>query len=359
MDFIKFLIVLLLFNLSSNTASAQDISSSNQKAQLTSVKIKKKDSSYKVKYFDRIIIKTNFSSETPNFIFTENQTGSEIEIKPVAEYKQGLSFIYRWFTLALSFTPKYLINDKDIEALKNSETFGLDINVILSERWRQELGYTYYEGFFNSGNSLIEEGEFANTTLEMFQGSTVFTINRNFSYRAHLDQTERQLKSAGSLIPRLSYDFSKSSLNFSDFNLDNNVDKINSINVYAQIGYLYTFVHNEKWFATIGGHPGLGYNYSRAEYITGTAGRETSRKENFHNLSLALEAETSLGYNSDRWFFGTAFNWRNYQYSNNQNDVLISNDNYFNIYLGYRLNGNAPMRKFFGWFEEKLGLDVD
>ncbi len=59
MDFIKFLIVLLLFNLSSNTASAQEISASNQKVQLTSVKIKKKDSTYKINYYDRIILKTN------------------------------------------------------------------------------------------------------------------------------------------------------------------------------------------------------------------------------------------------------------------------------------------------------------
>ena len=359
MDFIKFLIVLLLFNLSVNKLFAQEISASNRKEDLTSEKIKKRDSSYIVKYYDRIILKTNFSSETPNFIFVDNQTGSEIEIKPVTEYKQGFSFIYRWFTLALSFTPKYLINDKEIEELKNSKTFGLDLNVILSERWRQELGYTYYKGFFNSGNSFIEEGAFANTTLDMFQGSTVFTVNRNFSYRAHLDQTQRQLKSAGSLIPRLSYDYSKSLLNFIDFNLDNNVDKIKSVNVYAQIGYLYTFVHNKKWFATIGGHPGVGYNYSKSEYITEIAGSETSRTENSHNVSIALEAETSIGYNSYRWFFGTAFNWRNYQYTNNQNDVLISNDNYFNVYLGYRLNGNKPMRKFFGWFEEKLGFEVD
>jgi len=358
-DFIKLSIILLLFNLSVNTAIAQEISPSNQIEELTSVKIKKNDTSYKVRYYDRIILKTTFSSETPSFIFVDNQTGSEIEVNPVTEYKQGLTFIYRWLTLALSFTPKYLINDKGIEALKNSKTFGLEFNIILSERWRQELGYKYYEGFFNSGNPLIEEGAFANTTFEIFQGSTVFTVNRNFSFRAHYDQTERQLKSAGSLIPRLTYDFSNSSLNFIDSNLDNNVDQIKSINVYAQVGYLYTFVHNQKWFATIGAHPGIGYNYSRDKYFTGATNSETSSTENYHNISLALEAETSLGYNSDRWFFGTSFNWRNYNYTNKRDDVFVSNDNYFNVHLGYRLNGNTPMRKFFGWFEKKLGYDIE
>jgi hypothetical protein len=272
--------------------------------------------------------------------------------------KQGFSFIYRWFTLALSFTPRYLINADEIEDLNNSKTFGIDLNVVLSDRWRQELGYKYFEGFFNNG-PLIEEGGFANTTLNIFEGSTVFTVNRNFSCRAHLDQTQRQLKSTGSLIPRLTYDYSKSSFNFDDAYQDSNIDKITGINVYGQVGYLYTFVLNKKWFATFGAHPGIGYNYSRSEGITLINGSETSSKENYHNVSFALEAETSLGYNSDRWFFGTAFNWRTYEYTNKEDDLFISNDNYFNVYLGYRLNGNPPMRKFFGWFEEKLGFEVD
>ena len=357
-DFIRFLLVLLLFNLSINNSIAQEINSTNQEEVLTSGKIKKTDTSYVIKYYDRIILKTNLSSETPSFIFSDNETGSELEIKPVAEYKQGFSFIYRWFTLALSFTPRYLINTDEIEELNNSKTFGLDLNVVLSDRWRQELGYKYYEGFFNNG-PLIDEGEFANTTLHMFQGSTVFTVNRNFSYRAHLDQTQRQLKSAGSLIPRLNYDYSKSSLNFIDVNEESNIDKISSINIYGQVGYLYTFVLNRKWFATFGAHPGIGYNYSSSEYANFINGSETSTKENFHNVSLALEAETSLGYNSDRWFFGTSYNWRNYEYTNEENGVFTSNDNYFNVYLGYRLNGNPPMRKFFGWFEKKLGFEVD
>ncbi len=55
-DFIRFLIVLLLFNLSINMSIAQEINSSNQKEELTSGKIKKKDSSYKINYYDRIII---------------------------------------------------------------------------------------------------------------------------------------------------------------------------------------------------------------------------------------------------------------------------------------------------------------
>ncbi len=351
-DFIKFLIILLLFNLSNNTAIAQEIRPYNQKAQLTFAKIKKYDSSYRVNYFEDIILKMSLSSNTPNFVFIDNQTGLELEIRPVAEYKLGFSFDYKWFALGFSFTPTFLMDDKGIEELNNSQYFGININFFYSDRWRQELGYNYYEGFFTVENSIIEDIDLLNTTLHLIQGSTFFIANRNFSFRAHYAQTERQLKSAGSLIPKLVYNFSQTTPNFINSNLPSkNIEQINSLNVYAQMGYLYTFVHNQKWFATVGVHPGLGYNYSNFKYNDDTQTIESS-----NDLALALAAETSLGYNSYRWFFGTSFNWRNYNYTYNQNNVFISNNMYFNMYLGYRFNDNIPMRKFFGWFEDTFGF---
>jgi len=73
-DFIRFSLVLLLFNLSINNSIAQETNSSNQEEVLTSGKIKRTDTSYVIKYYDRIILKTNLSSETPNFILSDNET---------------------------------------------------------------------------------------------------------------------------------------------------------------------------------------------------------------------------------------------------------------------------------------------
>jgi hypothetical protein len=78
--FIRFLLVIFLFNLGINDSISQDLGTSNQNKELTSGKIKKHDSSYIIKYYDKIILKTNLSSETPNFIFNDKETGIFIYI---------------------------------------------------------------------------------------------------------------------------------------------------------------------------------------------------------------------------------------------------------------------------------------
>ena len=41
---------------------------------------------------------------------------------------------------------------------------------------------------------------------------------------------------------------------------------------------------------------------------------------------------------------------------NNENNQISRDSEYFQVHLGYRLNDNKPMRKFFGWFEDHLGF---
>ena len=49
------------------------------------------------------------------------------------------------------------------------------------------------------------------------------------------------------------------------------------------------------------------------------------------------------------------YDTENYTYINNVEKTADVRA-YFNIHLGYRLNDNKPMRKFFGWFEDHLGF---
>ena len=69
-----------------------------------------------------------------------------------------------------------------------------------------------------------------------------------------------------------------------------------------------------------------------------------------------FELAVAIGYNDYRWFFGTSLNYRNNNYTNNQEDEFNNLSDYFKLYLGYRFNDNKPMRKFFGWFEDQFGF---
>ncbi len=96
-------------------------------------------------------------------------------------------------------------------------------------------------------------------------------------------------------------------------------------------------------------HPGIGYN--NAYY-----NKKDATNERFKSVVFAFDSELSLGYNSYRWFYGISGNWRNYNNINNENGQISRDSNYFMVHLGFRLNDNKPMRKFFGWFEDHLGF---
>lgn len=274
-------------------------------------------------------------------------TNQTFDIRPASEYQLAFSVDYKWFAIGFGFTPTFLLTSKDKTELTNSKSYTLSLNFFYSDRWRQELKLSYFKGFFT--DDLY--ADFSNTELKAIDGSTYFIVNPNFSFRAHYAQTERQLKSSGSIIPRLNYIYSIMHPNVINNISTEPINKITSVDIITQIGYMHTFVIQNKWFATIGIHPGLGYNYSEYIFVD-----TNSNNKIFNAFTFTLNGEFSMGYNSYRWFFGTTVDFKNYNYSNSQNDEFNRNTSYFSLYLGYRFNDNKPMRKFFGWFEDTFGF---
>ena len=344
------LLVLLLIG-AFNTMLSQPIRDYDVEMQAKHAELKGYDPSYRVNYFENIILRSFFKSNASNFQFRTLDGEQLIDLVPAGEFLIGISFDYKWIALEASFTPKFLINN-EVEN-PDATAYNFNLNFFYSDRWRQEFSFTYNEGFINrrpsfGATTFDEPVFFNNTTLLTIQGSTFFIANKNYSYRAHYAQTERQLKSAGSLIPRLRYTFSEVDPNLQDESEFQTI-KFQSFDIMAQLGYLYTLVVKKKWYATLGLHIGGGYNSVVYDV-------ENSRDEVFNSFIFAVEPEISLGYNNYRWFFGLNANWKNYNNTNNEAGQFSRDQAYFNIHLGYRLNDNKPMRKFFGWFEDNLGF---
>lgn len=335
------------------SVQAQNIKGYDLEMQAEHAKIKGYDSTYRVNYFENIILRSSLTSDVANLRFKSGRTGEEITLKPVAEYLISLSFDYKWIALGISFAPKFLL-DSDNHDLNESNSFGMTLNFFYSDRWRQELSYQGYKGFISTNTiALIDNNEnlLENTTLETFGGSTYFIANRNYSFRAHYAQTERQLKSAGSLIPKLNYIYGITKPNLESALINDGIERINNLDIRAFLGYLYTFVYNKKWFATAGIHPGIGNNNTQYKYT-----ENNSNNEAFNTTYFALNGELGIGYNNYRWFFGANYNYKNYNYTNTNHNKFTRESGYFYIYFGYRFNDNMPMRKFFGWFEDTFGF---
>lgn len=351
----KTLLYIIFILLSVHTSIAQKIRPYDIEMQKKHAELKGYDTLYRINYFQNIIIKTKFSSDIREIEYKNGTTGNRLTLIPLSEYQLGASINYKWVALGVRFTPKFLMNPDFNNDFQESSSLGLSLNFFYSDRWRQELNYNSFTGFYTeielTDKNINKTIILSDTKYESFVGSTYFIVNKNFSFRAHYAQTERQLKSAGSFIPRLKYGFSNTDIAFNDDEFINEINKLNNLFIIGQIGYLHTFVFNKKWFATAGLHPGFGYSHTELKYY-----KKKGPIELFNSATFTLDGELAIGYNDYRWFFGASLNFRNNNYSNNQLDEFNNLSGYFNIYSGYRFNDNKPMRKFFGWFEDKLGF---
>jgi hypothetical protein len=347
-----FLLVFFLGLSSANNAYSQDIRPYDLEMQAKHAEEKGYDPSYRVNYFENIILRSTFSSNIYNLQFVNGATGNAIDLRPANENLIGFSVDYKWIALGVSFAPGFISSVSDQELKDLSETIQLNLNFFYSDQWRQELSYTYNKGFFVDTNfelQLEEIERFRNTELFALQGATYYIANKNFSFRAHYAQTERQLRSAGSLIPRLNYVYSIIRPSLDNITIDVTTAQLDSFDLIGSLGYLYTFVYNRKWLATVGVHPGIGYNHSHYTF-------NNNSQAFFNSASFTFKSEITLGYNSYRWFFGINGFWQNFNNSNIQDNEINSDRAFILLYLGYRFNDNKPMRKFFGWFEEKFGF---
>lgn len=331
--------------------SSQEIRPYDLEKQAEHARLKDYDSTYRVNYFENIIIKVFSKTNTNRFQAQSLDGENQFELEPLGEYLLGVSFDYKWVALELSWTPNFLFTSVEKELAKSSTNISTSLNFFYSDQWRQELKYTYIKGFRNNRvTESTSDFDFSNTVFNLIQGSTFFIANPNFSFRSYYAQTERQLKSAGSFIPRMIYSFAFTQPNLVfDNPVENNLDKIRSFDIVTQIGYIHTFVINKKWYATVGFHSGVGYNFSK--YIF-----DNKTEENFDSVFFTYESEAAIGYNSYRWFFGLSGNWRNYNNNNNESNQFNRDFGFFSLHIGYRFNDNKPMRKFFGWFEDHLGF---
>lgn len=343
-------IILYCISLSVN---AQDKDAYYKEMQARHAKTFGYDPEFRVNYSENIALRANFFSDIATYQFKNLNTGQLYELNPVAESLIGVAMDYKWFSLGLSFGPKFLLTNIDQELQEKSQSFKFDLNAFYSDQWGQTFTLLFNRGFnVTSFNTELNNdlNALKNTEFQFYGGSTFFIINENFSYRAYKFQTERQLKSAGSFVPKLSYSYSVTNPNITEPVVILDIDKIKSLDIIADIGYYHTFVHNKTWYLTLAAQPGIGYNSSRYHVINST-------NKNFDSLSFALNVELGIGYNSYRWFFGVLGNWRNYNNTNNEQDQINRDSAYFKIHLGYRLNDNKPMRNFFGWFEKLLGIE--
>ncbi len=198
----------------------------------------------------------------------------------------------------------------------------------------------YYVDAINSPGFIPDDLLLPNLKTFRFRSTTSFKFNKNLSFKAIFNQNDIQRKSAGSVVPTLTYQY----LTISN---DSSVQDTRSSDLLLNLGYFYTFVINQKWYANIGLSPGFGVEFNKLNTIIDDTINVTKSNELIFNINTFI----GLGYNSKNFFSGFAL--RGIATTRDKNSILQFNTEraIFLFSVGYRFNTPKFIDKAFDWVE--------
>ena len=259
-----------------------------------------------------------------NMIPIDDSKNQNIRLRPNTNITLGVGATYKWLTINIAFGFDFINSARD----RRGETRYLDLQTHLYGRRNIiDLYGQFYRGYYGA-EPVLPSGEFhLKPEMRVHKVGMLYEHIANwkrFSMRASVLQSERQLKSAGSLLYGGSAFYtlvrSDSGLIFNHPELVGypNIYRLRNFSIGPSLGYGYTLVALKNFFLTVTGsaQPKLNFADYRDEDATRT--RITVRP--------GFMARAAIGYSHNRWTI--AGFWIN-------DGVLTATDDYrFNFNTG-------------------------
>ncbi len=304
----------------------------------------------KISYSDKILIKLNASTQIDQYALRQTQ-GSDLILQSNNEYKCFLSLDYEFIGFSYGFAPA-LFGGNDDDALKGKSSYSNYRFLFFPGQWLQTAEYDRVKGFYalNTGDYIPDwkEGtdpyiQFPSLTSSRWAFSTSYIVNRNFSLKNIVYQTEWQKRSAGSFVPVIAYDVTNTYLN--ELGIES---KQREFNIRMGCGYYYTFIIKDRFFISPNLTQYVGAKFSRGTTIDN--GIAEADKDTY--ITHFLEGGIKIGFNSKRFVLGTGLNFNSNWYQQDASS-RIYNDRVFGIvYFGYRFNQPKLLSKAYNKVKE-------
>lgn len=321
-----------------------------------SILIAKESQLYIQSYDSLLTIGYNVNSEFDFFEVRGNDF--YYDIRPNINFSNQLSLSYSYITLRLGFKPKFFPGNNDNDLQGKTESISVKLN-LFSQHWLQELKYGYVKGFYlhNTGNFELDwiEGkdpyiQFPELKVNLFSGSTGYKFNSNFSMNAISNQTQKQLRSCGSFIPLLNYEYYIVD-NKSENPNQTSSQKTNNFALTASAGYIYTFVIWSDFHVSIGVFPGLGLQHTKLL----TRMPEEKYINNYTDLIFRVGEKAGIGYSTNKFFTGAEVSLAQATHHENNTSVKINSTRaFFQVFVGYRFNSPRFLKREADWVKRKL-----
>lgn len=304
-----------------------------------------------VKYFEKVdtIISVKLSLNTEFEQFMQKVNDVTYDIRPNIALGTKLSFSYRFISFGIGFKPKFIPgnNDNDMQGKTKVLSFGTNI---ITSHLMQELQFAYVRGFYlhNTGdfNPEWDEGtdpyfQLPDNKYAVLRGSTAYKFNENYSVKSISSKTEIQLKSCGSFIPVLAYDYYEMD-NKSDDTAQASSQFSSNFDMVASLGYMHTFVINSKFYASAGLFGGAGFHH--ISLLTRMPDDDIKTRET--DPLFRMQERVGIGYNSRKFFAGAEIFMTQSSHSESNKAVQIQASRaYFQVFAGYRFNAPAFLKR--------------
>ena len=302
---------------------------------------------YYIKMNNTLNLRLDLDNDVRSFEFDSGNLS--YSLLPNTNLRMAIAYNYRFLTFKVGFSPKFLAAGDTGEKGKTS-VFRLSLDMFIKDFY-QSFDYDQTKGYYIDG---IEAGipgpnpgndEFLilpdMRTLSI-TGITRYRFNENYSFKALVNQTEIQIKSAGSFVPELRYGFWQ-------IKQPSGAQDIESFYVIANAGYYYTFVLSENWYANLGLSTGFGIEFNKLD--TRLPDMEVTQRTT--SGVFDLNTQIGIGYNSTRLHAGTALIGSAIS-RNDESAIQFDNvRGYFKIFVGYRFDPPRFLVSAMDWAESK------
>ena len=300
--------------------------------------------------YNYALMATHFSNFEYYSVTSEFPQPQKLSFSPNPHNKIGLYFGWRWIFLGWS------VDIDDIYRKTNRKNKGTEFDLSL---YSSKLGVDIFyrrtgnnykihkiRGFYDEIPSDYSE-DFSGLKVDI-KGLNLYYLfsNRKFSYRAAFSQSTNQRRNAGTFIAGFS--ISKHNLDFDyqqlpayiqeRMNPGMKVNKIKYTNANISFGYAYNWVFARNCLACLSLTPAIAYKASDVDAET----QEGKAWYSKFNLDFLLRA--GVVYNNGKYFVGTSFVGKNYNYHRNN----FSLDNGFGtlqVYVGFNFHLRKEYRK--------------
>jgi len=300
--------------------------------------------------YNYALMATHFSNFEYYSVTSEFPQPQKLSFSPNPHNKIGLYFGWRWIFLGWS------VDIDDIYRKTNRKNKGTEFDLSL---YSSKLGVDIFyrrtgnnykihkiRGFYDEIPSDYSE-DFSGLKVDI-KGLNLYYIfnNRKFSYPAAFSQSTNQRRNAGTFIAGFS--ISKHNLDFDyqqlpayiqeRMNPGMKVNKIKYTNANISFGYAYNWVFARNCLACLSLTPAIAYKASDVDAET------QEGKAWYSKFNLDFLLRTGVVYNNGKYFVGTSFVGKNYNYHRNN----FSLDNGFGtlqVYAGFNFHLRKEYRK--------------